>query len=113
MRRPRMRIWTLMIAVAVVALVAGFGAWMSRLGYDSGRYKQLAVVHAQKARDIRQDAKRRLQRLERITLRPEYDPGIQRLKKEMPHIEREAARHDALSEKYDRAARHPWLPPPQ
>jgi len=92
MRPPRFRLRTLMVAVAVVAVMSGVGV---RLGNRSLRFRNLADHHGlEETRHVGRG----------------YLPGP-----ETVHIEvstPKSEHHARLREKYRRAAARPWLPVP-
>lgn len=86
MPRGRFRLRTLMIAVAVVALLA-FGVTLIR---NARRYRRTAVHHAIVSRIIEIEAGRAPTQSDR----------------------ERAAYHSKLNDKYEHAASRPWLPLP-
>ena len=91
MRMPRFRftVRRMMVAVAIVAML--LGAWAA-LARRTANLRQVALEHGQKAG-----------RLEIETVTSAISQGEAARRMEIVHW------HDAMSAKYERAARYPWL----
>ena len=85
MRLPRFRLRTLMVAVAIAAVVLGTCIERHR------RFSRIAAHH-------RAELGKHLGRLKRVSFRDD-DPDMIRLEWRW-----------GMMSKYERAARHPWLP---
>src|SRR4051812_43721928 len=104
MRRPRVRIWMLMVAVAA----AGFSFSAPRMYLRAAHYRALAKYHAGCVWRSRREYEEITRKYKGIT--PD-SPG-KHFYEELNPAERwlrRIAYHDRLQHKYDRAARYPWL----
>lgn len=81
MRMPRMRVRTLLLVVAAVAIALACTQWFDSVTRRVTNYRELEAVHARVSADAASRSDRKL-----------------------------AAHHDWLRRKYARAARYPWLP---
>ena len=89
---PRFTVRRMMVAVAAVALFLGGGVWVLDLARRSGEYRMKATEAAEQERILRDTTRR--------------DP---RWAAEFAEY---ARFWSSVKDKYDRAARYPWLPLP-
>ena len=98
MRLPRVRLRTLMIAVAVLCLTFGGLAGLQRINQRMQRFRALARNH------LHQEI------VNRLTLQGSVAHGAAKAETEKYRMLSEY--HHTLNLKYERAARRPWLPVP-
>ena len=89
MRPPRFRLRTLLVAVAVVAVVLGFVCWKREMERRAYVYQRRAFYHLVRGFDGVRDWIRA---------------------RRSPEVHRRVVYHDALAKKWHRAWRYPWLP---
>lgn len=115
MRMPRFRIRTLMIAVAVVAVLTACAAGAWRLNRLSRYYRSQAAILSHAEKRATEGLKDQEEELASIAKR---DPLARAKLKDFEDVARHCAgQYAALAEhaaalklKYERAARYPWLP---
>jgi hypothetical protein len=121
MRFPRFRLRTLMIAVAVIAVVIPPGIEAQRLGQVSSRRQLLAAMCKGREDSLRSDAQRHATMLAAeeaqfaaapmsAALRELRSQYIKERRGEREELNRKLDDAAALTRKYERAARYPWLP---
>lgn len=106
MRLPRFRLRTLMIAVAVVAVIA----WFPRLRRRSKEFSILAQVHAQEANSLLSHANLWDQKKLGGCMEPGVDAsGNVDFVGAARKARHQAALEIRLSRDYEHVARYPWL----
>lgn len=107
---PRMTTRRWMVVVAVVGGIMVIVVWSMRsLSYLRMAQQYAATAAATRKNKSRQDA--RLVRARRA-IRSASDPAYRSMLADAARLEAQAKHYEQLSSKYERAARHPWLPVP-
>lgn len=102
MRMPRFRIRTLMIAVAVVAVIL-CGARLAKIEQKRKAFRTRAAIHATYGRSFRDAYEKRTA----VAFEFPHGPVFARtLALRLAWAEY----HESLALKYEHAARYPWLP---
>ena len=127
MRSPRARLTLrrLMIAVAVFGLLLGGWAEIRRLNRQSPKYRSRARSHREeeamalgRQRSLTWDYRRSASERSSADLGDfqvvfgASDDQLASMKRQVDEVASEVNYHRAMAEKYEAAARHPWLPLP-
>lgn len=120
MFRPRLRLRTLLIAVVLAGLAFGSARWIHRMRTASALSRWLANAHRTMERTLRSSAEREEQAIRVLLAFDREKPIVGELlassaREGFEQYSNSADHHAKLAEKYERAARFPWLlpdPPP-
>ena len=106
MQLPRFRLRTLMLAVAIVAIVLRLAPLRAEMNRRSDFYRQRAAYHAALAAAHRIAGKTQELRADRS----KEDADAARHREGAAASAKVAAYHAGMRDKYNRVARYPWLP---
>jgi hypothetical protein len=109
MRLPRFRVRTLLIVVAVAAVLLGAGIEYLRMRRLSDRYRYYAWVYGENVRMRLQDLARLKQKWAQLRTSPNRDPvEVELLGVSIESIEANIAANANIVQIYEHGTDHPW-----